>query len=155
VQQAHIKAYHLFGWVIDQSTLYLTGENHIPVRALALDGACFDPTFRKALPLHFDIADLGEAQAQKQIVRRAEACLRIRETMIARVALIARIASKLSRFDSLKKTLKCRIHAAQHILQYLRIDFLVFWPFLFESWELFRLLGERGSILACEGLARL
>ena len=73
VPQAHIKAYHLFGWVIDQGTLYLTGENHIPVRALALDGACFDPTFRQALPLHFDSADLGEAQAQKQIVRRAEA----------------------------------------------------------------------------------
>ena len=65
VPQAHIKAYHLFGRVIDQGTLYLTGENRIPVRALALDGACFDPTFRQALPLHFDFADLGEAQAQK------------------------------------------------------------------------------------------
>ena len=75
--------------------------------------------------------------------------------MIARVALIARIARKLSLFDSLKKTVKCRIHAAQHILQDLRIDFLIFWPFLFESWELFRLLGERGSIRACEGLTRL
>jgi len=68
VQQAHIKAHHLFGWVIEQSTLYLTGENHIPVGALALDGACFDPTFRQTVPLHFDIADLREAQAQKQIV---------------------------------------------------------------------------------------
>jgi hypothetical protein len=75
--------------------------------------------------------------------------------MLARVALLARIASKLARFDSLKQTRTCRIHAAQHIVQDLSIDFLVFWPFLFESWELFRLLGERGSILACEGLARL
>ena len=75
--------------------------------------------------------------------------------MIARVTLIARIARKLPLFDSLKKAFKCLIHAAQHILQDLRRDFLVFWPFLFDSWELLRLLGERGSILACEGLARL
>lgn len=73
VQQAHIKASHFFGWLIDQSTLSLTGENHLPVGAFALDGACFDPTFRQAVPLHFASADLGEAQAQKQIVSRAEA----------------------------------------------------------------------------------
>jgi hypothetical protein len=68
VQQAHVKAHHLFGWVIEQNTLYFTSENHIPVGALALDGACFALTFWQTVPLRFDSADLREAQAQMQIV---------------------------------------------------------------------------------------
>src|SRR2546421_2425878 len=89
VQQAQVNAYNLFRWMIDDFLLHFTGENDVPVLALAFDSTGFHPAFYIPMHLDLDSADFGETHPV--VFGQRKARLWKRKAVIAPVALKARV----------------------------------------------------------------
>src|SRR5438874_12472579 len=92
--------------MIDDFLFHLTGENDIPVHCLSLDRAGFHLTHWRASflafgELDFDRANFGETHPL--ILGQRKTRLWKRETLIAPIALEARIARCFPRFDPTKE----------------------------------------------------
>src|SRR5436309_3240759 len=137
MQQAQVNA-HRFRTSAARFLFHFAGKYHVPVIAFSLDGASFDGSLDLSMQLYFDAAYLGETDSV--IVCQGKACLWVGEAIIVASSLIARVAWGISTLATSKERFESFVGFSEHILQYLRMDILVFFPDLFDLRQLVSLI---------------
>src|SRR5262249_25015867 len=102
----------------------------------------------RAMKANADPANLGEAE-DTPIQYGPTAILRIGETVVAALALQARIAGRFAILDATEERLERLVQAPKHVLQDLRVDLGVFRASGFQVGQFRRLIvvGERDAAL--------
>ena len=118
--------------------LDLAREGGVPLLALTLDGKRLDRSTDRTMQLDFERANLGEAQVV--VMRERVAPLRIGETVVAMLTLVARIARCLPIFHTAKERFHSFLDSFEHILQDLRVDVFVLLSKLLDVRKLVRLV---------------
>jgi hypothetical protein len=117
---------------------YLTREDDIPLSCLIFDRGCFDVDLYLTVQLNLDGTDLGDMYTI--IMRETIAALGIGEAVVAVPALKSRKSRLFTVFDTAEEVVKGFLQPSKDILQYLRVDILVFFPDLLDFWQLVCLL---------------
>src|SRR6266571_5119869 len=113
--------------------LVLGGEDRIPLVAFSLDGTRLDLALDLTMQFDLDVSNLRKMQA---LANDLVATLRVREAIIAVTALEPGVAGVLSVLDTTGEGIKRFIEPSEDILLHLRVDVLILFSQLFESWEL-------------------
>src|SRR6266571_1754455 len=116
--------------------LIFRDENGIPLLPFPFDRTGFDLALDLSMQLDLDLADFGEREPR---ALEFIAALRVREAIIAVATFETRIAWGLSVQHTTKEGIKSFVESLEHLLLHLRVDVLVLFAKLLDSWKLVRL----------------
>jgi len=137
MKQAQVNADRLITG-FERALFYLTGKDDIPVLTLSLQSTRLDLALDRTMQLDFDASYLGKADSI--IVCQGKTNLWIGEAIIAIVPLETWIARSLTSLNSPEESFHGFVNTAERVLQYLRVDVLVLFPYLLDVRELVGLI---------------
>jgi hypothetical protein len=126
-------------------------DGYIGTRAAGIPPVCFPPNrhrcgraFEGPTPPHRNPTDLGKDQ-EPVVQRGPVAALFVGEAVVAGARSDTRLAPRLASLHAAEECLKRPIQAAQHVLQDLRVDILVFGPCLLDRRQVGALACQRDA----------